>query len=659
MSYLNQPGIFFSGKFRGDPSTVNNTPDNFNPNNLFPPDNGKEIGNNIQLYWNPDGAGVFELDCTITKVVDENGKPMPKSPLLGQPLTSASHESRLHSAKLVDLDPMQQNVTELWGLQVQFDVGEKVGGIKLSLVGDFTATAYANAWIQVVGGRGSYAGSAQYQSVLTNTDPELSISFVVRSHNATPLNYLINETNLKAMNTAKPKSVPESVTNKLTILEHYNQSAEGQGTPGQIPTTKYFEKLVNALLGCSDASTYLETIKSSSVQPYILPTDFHFTWGQVFGVIGPHKANEPNFFTADRMMTPPCVTSDTATYAAYFAPFTVTSNSVIVNLGNSLPSTQPASKTHSYVKKLGELFLCYFEGSISLAHAMTIGEIKNYSDIDFYLKDAGLVTILVDSTVMAEIEKNPLGIISNVNGKKTILLQENVKGLYLRADQFVFRMNPGVAEGKPESGTQTFKIYATQWGQPLKAAKIKLTLKTAAQAEAYTNATLGTGGTTGLVNISKPQSALTFNVTCTDDNGVATATLTATDPGNPRGYIDGQIYFLNYGFSDSDQSEGYIQSPDDVISVHVYTQQPNIADITWENFVKGTLGQYAKLYPVMAFLDLGNEQSVITHAQEIYDAISREITNAALMPVTRDLSASRLELLKTWLKSQIKSQGSE
>ena len=38
MSYLDLPRLSFSGQFFADPSTVNNTPNNYNANHTFPTD---------------------------------------------------------------------------------------------------------------------------------------------------------------------------------------------------------------------------------------------------------------------------------------------------------------------------------------------------------------------------------------------------------------------------------------------------------------------------------------------------------------------------------------------------------------------------------------------------------------------------------------------
>ena len=668
MSYLSQPRLFFSGRFHADPATINNTPDNYNPNANFPPANGADVGNNIQLYWNPNGSGKFAIDCTVTKVLDADGNPVANSPLLGQPLVSSGSQT-LAGAKLVDLDPMQQNVTELWGLALE------LGGSTPQKLGAFVPTAYSNAWVQVINGQGDYAGSAQYQSVLeidqamldaspllqelagtTNAElSQLSVAFVLRAYNASSLNYLINDANLQALNQA---GVPSSVTDKLIPVKSYNKGPVGSGTPGQIPTTSYYTKLVNSLITAEESTQYLAQILKTTLLPYKPNTDFDFTWGQVFGVIGNFEAGDAPFFAADRMLTPPSVSTDTASYAAYFAPFTVSASGdrVTLNLGNALPSSKPASAQHSNVaqEQLGQLQLCYFNGAASIANAVLLGEIA-YTDESFYLNDAALAQIAIPAEYQAAVKTSPLGIIStSANGQTVmVLLQENADGYFLRANQFVFRMNPGVPTSvdQPRGNSQTVEIYVRQFGSPVANTSLDITLMPSLQAADYTNNTLGTGGSSGLVNMSVPASALSFppQVT-TDANGVARFTLTALDPGSPRGYVDGQIYFLQYGFSDAALRASYVQSPDDIISIQVYSQQPDFSDITWENFVQSTLGQYGKLYPVMGFLDLQDEQSVIANAENIYQYLNKDFEQPALMPVTRDLSASRLTLLNRWLE---------
>ena len=697
MSYLNQPRLCFAGQFRADPSTVNNTPDNFNPNNNFPPHNGNNVGDNIQLYWNPNGTGQFTLNCTINQVLDRNGRNDLGSQLLGQRLFSLQNSSLLSSAKVVDLDSMQQNVTELWGLSIQIG-GEEGGSTPEQLpafIGDYTASAYSNAWVQVLNGQGDYAGSAQYQSVLSldecaqlADDPtiqdmlqqsptgQLSIAFVLRSFNAASINYLINPSTLATMHCL---GVPKDVTDKLKVLQFYNQGPQTlppgsmqTATPpdpfpkgaGQIPTPSYFEKLLSQLL--DGDKTYWPQIKQAAALPYTPNTDYDFTYGQVFGVVGPHMPDEPDFMTVDRMLTPASqlivgdtgVGSDSGSYKGYFAPFTVREqcSHVVLNLGNSLPSSQPASNSSSNVVDMGQMNLCYFEHGVSVEQAVSVGEAINYQDNGLYLTQGGLACVAFEPQLLETLKTKPLGIlIHNETAQPQILLHENPEGFYLRANKFVYRMNPGIATTaeQPRGNTQMVEIYASQFGQPLANSEIYVAMMSSLDAQTYSFNTLGTGFSTGLVNMSVPQSALQYsNFVVTDNKGRAVVDLTASDPGAPRGYLDGQIYYLNYGFASAGQNSDYVQSADDLISVQVYSQQPVIGDITWDNFVAGILDQYNKLYPVMGFMHLNDEQYVKEHAQQIYDALARQFSDGALMPVTRDLSESRLNLLLLWLAEQ-------
>ncbi len=671
MSYLNHPGIFFSGKFHADPATINNTPNNYNPNANFPPYQGNEMGNNIQLYWNPNGSGKFAFDCTVTQVKNFAGEVIEDSELLGQPLISAGGTT-LAGGKLVDLDPMQQNVTELWAMTLELPDSTSIA------LGDMIPSAYSNAWIQVVEGRGDYAGSVQYQTVIELDDAtienspmlqqlagegglngnqnKLSVGFVVRAYNSSSYNYLVSEETRFAMNNA---GVPTDVTDKLIPIESYYQYSIETSQAGQIPTTAYFDKLLVKYLTKVEVAQYSTLIKANAVLPYTPRTEFDFTYGQVFGTIGLNLPQEPDFMTANRMLTPESVTTATDPYDAFFAPFALSAagDCVSVNLGNSLPSTQPAAEQNSYVdtESLGELQLCYFDGPVDVANAVMLGSI-DYQSNDFYLQQAGLATVAIETQDIEAVRTCPLGIISTTTGVQRILLQENSDGFYLRANQFVFRMNPGLdtSDEEPRGRTQEVEIYVRQFGEPVAGQEISIELMPPVSSSLYTDSTLGTGGSAGLVNMGTPASALSFpSQVTTDAQGVAKFTITATDPGNPRGYVDGQIYFLRYGLADDALAEAYVQGPDTLISIQVYTQQPDFADITWENFVEETLGLYGKLYPIMGFLDLEDEQTVINNAANIYQYINKGFPSPALMPVTRDLSASRLALLNRWLLQYI------
>lgn len=165
MSYFDVPRLHFYGSFFASPSTINNIDANFKE----PPVLAK--------LWNPNGEHNFQLlqgnesilppgatvtPCTVTGIVNAAGKFItdPSTDgLIGQPLVSTNNPV---FAKLVDLDPDQQQVSQVWGMQLS------IGAAGEALVADFVATNFQ----QFFGGRapgGFGAGfGAAYQSQLVN-----------------------------------------------------------------------------------------------------------------------------------------------------------------------------------------------------------------------------------------------------------------------------------------------------------------------------------------------------------------------------------------------------------------------------------------------------------------------------------------------------------
>ncbi|HYP53021.1 MAG TPA: hypothetical protein VEQ42_05745, partial [Pyrinomonadaceae bacterium] len=156
MSYLDLPRLHFAGVFVAQPSTVNNTPQNFDPN-VTNPDPG----------WNPNGAAGWQFkNCTVRSVVYSEGRVCEgasEEAIIGSPVQGTDSPS---VAKLVDLDSEQQMVSEIWGFQVV--VG--LPGGPDSVRGDFEVAAFADIWFRAVdaGQGGDAPMGASYQSVLKN-----------------------------------------------------------------------------------------------------------------------------------------------------------------------------------------------------------------------------------------------------------------------------------------------------------------------------------------------------------------------------------------------------------------------------------------------------------------------------------------------------------
>jgi len=114
MSYLDVPRIHFAGKFYTDPSTVDNTPANFNPANTIKPE------------WNANGYHYFLFqNCKVTAaVLDASGALKTSSaddPIIGGSVALSSNVTA--QPKLVDLDTEWQTSSQIWGLKLAISSG--------------------------------------------------------------------------------------------------------------------------------------------------------------------------------------------------------------------------------------------------------------------------------------------------------------------------------------------------------------------------------------------------------------------------------------------------------------------------------------------------------------------------------------------------------
>lgn len=144
MSYLDFPRIHFAGGFTAGPSTINNLPGNYDP-----------LETNPSPGWNPGGNAFFKLqNCTVSSVVPDMSGPS-NSPLDNAPVvTTDNWGGGGVPAKIVDLDPEQQMVSTLFGLQLKVGSGD-----------NFVIAEMEPMWFQNF--QGVYAS---YQSVLKPTE---------------------------------------------------------------------------------------------------------------------------------------------------------------------------------------------------------------------------------------------------------------------------------------------------------------------------------------------------------------------------------------------------------------------------------------------------------------------------------------------------------
>jgi hypothetical protein len=154
---------------------------------------------------------------------------------------------------------------------------------------------------------------------------------------------------------------------------------------------------------------------------------------------------------------------------------------------------------------------------------------------------------------------------------------------------------------------------------------------------------------TAMVPVATPASALTFapSVT-TGPDGRATFRMYAYDPGNPRQFIDGQVYNVAFKW-EKDKDQSFPPDPNGALSVLVF--DTFTAEPTWAS-VGPFLSQYSKLYPFMDSLfppGLADPTVYQKNIKAFEGVLSLPITDPRYMPVTRDMSRDKRNVLLAWL----------
>lgn len=139
----------------------------------------------------------------------------------------------------------------------------------------------------------------------------------------------------------------------------------------------------------------------------------------------------------------------------------------------------------------------------------------------------------------------------------------------------------------------------------------------------------------------------------TDANGLAdiTTTVTVTDIALPptRQPLGSQVYYIL--MSDSNKrpiGDGGRQTPG--LSILLWSAFAAPANPSWSD-ISPTFTAYARLYPGMkSRLDISDEATVVAFAPVVHAMMSGDISDPSYMPVTRDLSPSKIAMILSWLK---------
>ncbi|MBL8221806.1 MAG: hypothetical protein JNL62_21395 [Bryobacterales bacterium] len=379
-----------------------------------------------------------------------------------------------------------------------------------------------------------------------------------------------------------------------------------------------------------------------------------YTMGHITGTIGPYRKGEPKHFTVGRqMIAGGSFTQPAGGVGTMQAKVSEDGMSITADFGNSfqIPTADGG------LVNIGQVFLAVLnfnppaiQTTVDNTQFVILGEV-DYQTPGWYTQTAGVQTFDLQSNTEAQqlLPSNPIVLLTPVQGSNTsytVLLQESISGLYVRSDSFVFRLEPGEQE--------TMEFYASQFGEPLAQAQIQLSATQGFMGGSGGGPTItpAPNPPAAIPTIGTPADGVTYAATAvTDANGYAAVELNASadGPGNPRGYIESQLYGIGYQLAT--QPSGYVSNPMNYISVLAYTKKDVPDYPTWYTDIQPLLTQFGNLYPIMGryVVNLSDYDDVVRRRQILTLAFSLPRADANHMPVTRDMGEGDRKTILKWL----------
>jgi hypothetical protein len=424
------------------------------------------------------------------------------------------------------------------------------------------------------------------------------------------------------------------------------RSHRSSGGGGDAGRSAYFQSiLTDVVWGDLAASPCLTEMKQRTAAQKLsirFITDGYATggprrgYGRLVGTIGPYLDDEPHTFVAGRHLrvqtaAPP---ADRALEYAYVDSRVDTGRrKILVDVGNALKVDSSGNFSN-----LGELTLVTGSGT-------PIGAV-NYNNPDDYARTAGIYELpqgreLTDAELSA-IATTPLRLMLKPQGATaaSVFAAENVDGVYVRAEKFVFRLD--------HDASAVTDLVVTRFGAPFANATPKIAMTPLSNLE----------------NLPVPEITTAAK---TDAKGRAKLQITAVELENPRGFIDGMVYAIICWIEESAVDFGVLLNAEsNFISLLMFNPVAAVADPGWDD-VRQIFKQYSDLYPrphgpdryapfdglppSRPVVNLEDYVRVAGFAHRILAALERPIDHPSHMPVTRDLSDGKRALLLKWLRN--------
>lgn len=387
-----------------------------------------------------------------------------------------------------------------------------------------------------------------------------------------------------------------------------------------------------------------------------VPHNPYFGWGRITGTIG-LAGNETIPFTPGQRLL-----------KAQFdglqdAPFILNKEAkrLTIDFGNSLPITKNGSHNVTFIDQLMVAIAKNKtdDTPVSCHDNLTTLGIVLYRLQNWYQTSGGVQSFppigVLSQDEIDRLKDTPL-IIAEVEGTwpvvqcKRILFSEAKNGIQ------VHPYTPWVLKAEPGDEVE-ISLLATRFGTPAPGVEIHITPFVCDKIfYEYGGPRIGT----------EPLPFPAKNLT-TNESGLVSIQFRAQDPKKQREFIDGQLYpylFWDQGNpldANKTCAENHLDLLKSYIVIRVFDSFTYEDPPTWRKDVYPIFKQYSLLYPVMTlnYVDLGNYYEVTQHLDHIKMTLRLPRTHPNHMPVTRDLSKDKLNMILKWLDCPLEGKEEE
>jgi len=634
MSYLDLPRLHFSGLFFTGPGTINNVIQNYAPGVPLVNAQGQYLPNAV---WNPLGVSQWWLEeCTVLSAVGSAGAPVDATDaVIGAAVESPSPKTPMSDgtggfydiAKMVDLDPDQQGRSALYGVRIAVTLGNGAGLQGLLTIselrqlhprvpvggGSWTAVGQWMGTLQNVQWSGDFSGSPFLTALQGASAEGLAVKLTVDLHQNNPGN-VFTSGDLFCYGRVLG-SIGPALAGELAQVVPGRYLPPFTGTPSAaVESAPSTEQLIPPRVGVAmQAKAIADAREATSANAGAATPD---PWNPAFAVI--RQSGSQALLNID---IGGCIllnaTADPNNPSGFSSDGTFEVDSGIAVGASDLANSG---------------FVPFASGEIAIQYQPLESTSKNCN----LVTNSGVFTIPLTEDEATFCQTNPLTI--QVNG--TTVAEENADGLWADVSVSSERLECGggltgqaqimvrVFGNAPPVGSDppvTIDVQLVDWNQ---------------------------GG--GL----STSTDLAISIGQTDANGLAdvTTTVNVADVTLPkmRQPLGSQVYYISLidplGNAIGDGTPmNLFQSP--AISVLLWQSYTAPTTPTWTADVGPIFTAYARLYPGMkSRLDISDEATVLGFASVIHAMMSQDISEPSYMPVTRDISPSKMAMIVSWLK---------